>query len=107
VSAVDAPGIASINTLAPGRVWWGIGSGNSTHRFMNLKPLPAKRYVEEIRVIRALLDGVRHTTANLPGGSSTCGTGTPLSSTGSPSTSAISASTRATARTCSTRSVRC
>ena len=57
IAPVIAHSIASINTLAPGRVWLGIGSGNSAYRFMNLKPLPVKQYGEEIRVIRALLDG--------------------------------------------------
>jgi len=57
IAPVIAHSIASINTLAPGRVWLGIGSGNSAYRFMNLKPLPVKKYAEDIRVIRALLDG--------------------------------------------------
>jgi 5,10-methylenetetrahydromethanopterin reductase len=54
---VIAHSIASVATLAPGRVQLGIGSGNSAYRFMNLKPLPVKRYAEEIRVIRSLLAG--------------------------------------------------
>ncbi len=54
---VIAHSIASIAAIAPGRVTLGIGSGNSAYRFMNLKPLPIKRYGEEIRVIRALLAG--------------------------------------------------
>jgi alkanesulfonate monooxygenase SsuD/methylene tetrahydromethanopterin reductase-like flavin-dependent oxidoreductase (luciferase family) len=57
IAPVIAHSIASVGTLAPGRVWLGIGSGNSAYRFLNLKPLPAKKYAEEIRVIRALLDG--------------------------------------------------
>jgi len=54
---VIAHSIASVATLAPGRVSLGIGSGNSAYRFMNLKPLPIKKYAEEIRVVRALLAG--------------------------------------------------
>jgi alkanesulfonate monooxygenase SsuD/methylene tetrahydromethanopterin reductase-like flavin-dependent oxidoreductase (luciferase family) len=54
---VIAHSIASVATLAPGRVWLGIGSGNSAYRFMDLKPLPSARYAEELRVIRALLAG--------------------------------------------------
>ena len=54
---VHAHSIASVATLAPGRVALGIGSGNSAYRFMNLKPLPIKKYGEELRVIRALLAG--------------------------------------------------
>ena len=54
---VIAHSIASIATLAPGRVSLGIGSGNSAYRFMNLKPLPIKRYGEEIRAVKGLLAG--------------------------------------------------
>lgn len=54
---VIAHSIASVATLAPGRVWLGIGSGNSAYRFMDLKPLPIAKYGEELRVIRALLNG--------------------------------------------------
>lgn len=54
---VIAHSIASVAALAPGRVTLGIGSGNSAYRFMNLKPLPVKKYAEEVRVIRALLAG--------------------------------------------------
>ncbi|MEZ5406935.1 MAG: LLM class flavin-dependent oxidoreductase [Acidimicrobiales bacterium] len=54
---VIAHSIASVATLAPGRVALGIGSGNSAYRFMNLKPLPVKRYGDEIRAIRGLLAG--------------------------------------------------
>jgi alkanesulfonate monooxygenase SsuD/methylene tetrahydromethanopterin reductase-like flavin-dependent oxidoreductase (luciferase family) len=57
IAPVIAHSIASVNTLAPDRVSLGIGSGNSAYRFMNLKPLPARKYAEEVRVIRALLDG--------------------------------------------------
>jgi len=54
---VIAHSIASVATLAPGRVVLGIGSGNSAYRFMDLKPLPIARYAEELRVIRGLLAG--------------------------------------------------
>ena len=54
---VIAHSIASIATLAPGRVSLGIGSGNSAYRFMNLKPLPIKKYADEIRAVRGLLAG--------------------------------------------------
>ncbi len=54
---VIAHSIASIATLAPGRVSLGIGSGNTAYRFMNLKPLPIKRYREEIQAVRGLLAG--------------------------------------------------
>lgn len=54
---VIAHSIASVATLAPGRVSLGIGSGNSAYRFMNLKPLPIKKYADEIRAVRGLLAG--------------------------------------------------
>ena len=55
IPPVTAHSIASIATLAPGRVFLGMGAGNSAHRFLDHKPLPIKKYGEELRVIRALL----------------------------------------------------
>ncbi len=57
IPPVTAHSIASINTLAPGRTFLGVGSGNSAHRFLDHKPLPIKKYEEELRVIRELLHG--------------------------------------------------
>lgn len=57
IPPVTAHSIASINTLAPGRTFLGIGAGNSAHRFLDHKPLPIAKYGEELRVIRALLAG--------------------------------------------------
>ncbi len=57
IPPVTAHSIASINTIAPGRTFLGMGAGNSAHRFLDHKPLPIKKYGEELRVIRALLDG--------------------------------------------------
>ncbi len=54
---VIAHSIASVATLAPGRVALGIGSGNTAYRFMNLKPLPIAKYQAEIAAIRGLLAG--------------------------------------------------
>lgn len=54
---VIAHSIASVATLAPGRLVLGIGSGNSAFRFMNIKPLPIRRYGEELAAIRGLLHG--------------------------------------------------
>lgn len=56
IPPVTAHSIASINTLAPGRTFLGMGAGNSAHRFLDHKPLPIKKYGEELRVIRALLN---------------------------------------------------
>ncbi len=57
IPPVTAHSIASINTLAPGRTFLGMGAGNSAHRFLDHKPLPIAKYGEELRVIRALLEG--------------------------------------------------
>lgn len=57
IPPVTAHSIASINTVAPGRTFLGMGAGNSAHRFLDHKPLPIARYGEELRVIRALLHG--------------------------------------------------
>lgn len=57
IPPVTAHSIASINTLAPGRTFLGMGAGNSAHRFLDHKPLPIRKYGEELRVIRALLHG--------------------------------------------------
>jgi alkanesulfonate monooxygenase SsuD/methylene tetrahydromethanopterin reductase-like flavin-dependent oxidoreductase (luciferase family) len=57
IPPVTAHSIASINTIAPGRTFLGMGAGNSAHRFLDHKPLPIKKYGEELRVIRALLHG--------------------------------------------------
>lgn len=57
IPPVTAHSIASINTIAPGRTFLGMGAGNSAHRFLDHKPLPIAKYGEELRVIRELLDG--------------------------------------------------
>lgn len=57
IPPVTAHSIASINTIAPGRTFLGVGAGNSAHRFLDHKPLPINKYAEELRVIRALLHG--------------------------------------------------
>lgn len=56
-SAVTAAAHATINRLAPGRVFCAVGSGNTAMRVMGAKPMPIaefERYIEELRV---LLDG--------------------------------------------------
>lgn len=56
-SAVTAAAHATINRLAPGRVFCAVGSGNTANRVMGARPMPIaefERYIEELRV---LLDG--------------------------------------------------
>ena len=42
IPPVTAHSIASIATLAPGRVFLGMGAGNSAHRFLDHKPFPSR-----------------------------------------------------------------
>ena len=56
-SAVTAAAHATINRLAPGRVFCAVGSGNTAMRVMGARPMPIaefERYIEELRL---LLDG--------------------------------------------------
>ncbi len=54
---VTAHSIASINRLAPGRVFLGIGTGHTAMRVMGMDPMPVRRFREYVRVVRALLRG--------------------------------------------------
>ena len=57
IAPVTAHSIASINQLAPGRVFLGIGSGHTAMRVMGQHPMPVNEFREYLRVVRALLDG--------------------------------------------------
>jgi alkanesulfonate monooxygenase SsuD/methylene tetrahydromethanopterin reductase-like flavin-dependent oxidoreductase (luciferase family) len=57
IAPVTAHSIASINQLAPGRVFLGIGTGHTAMRVMGQHPMPVKEFREYLRVVRALLDG--------------------------------------------------
>ena len=57
IAPVTAHSIASINELAPGRVFLGLGTGHTGMRVMGQNPMRAKAFREYIRVVRALLDG--------------------------------------------------
>ena len=54
---VIAHSIATINRLAPGRTFLGIGTGNSAMRLMGHRPLRLGEFRHEVEVIRALLHG--------------------------------------------------
>ncbi len=57
-SAPDmANGIATINQLAPGRVFLGIGTGNTAMRTLGRPPMRVKPFADYIRLVRALLHG--------------------------------------------------
>jgi alkanesulfonate monooxygenase SsuD/methylene tetrahydromethanopterin reductase-like flavin-dependent oxidoreductase (luciferase family) len=57
LAPVTACAIASVNSLAPGRVVLGIGTGNSARRAMGMPPYRVSELREHVRVIRGLLDG--------------------------------------------------
>jgi alkanesulfonate monooxygenase SsuD/methylene tetrahydromethanopterin reductase-like flavin-dependent oxidoreductase (luciferase family) len=57
IAPVTAHSIASINQLAPGRVFLGIGTGHTAMRVMGQNPMPLKEFREYLRVLRGLLSG--------------------------------------------------
>ncbi len=52
-----ANGIATINRLAPGRTFLGIGTGNTAMRTLGRKPMRVRPFREYIQVVRGLLNG--------------------------------------------------
>ena len=54
---VIAHSIATINRLAPGRTFLGIGTGNTALRLMGHRPLRLGEFEHEVRTIRSLLAG--------------------------------------------------
>jgi alkanesulfonate monooxygenase SsuD/methylene tetrahydromethanopterin reductase-like flavin-dependent oxidoreductase (luciferase family) len=57
LAPVTANGIATINRIAPGRTFLGIGTGNTAMRMLGQKPMGVKAFAEYIRVVRGLLRG--------------------------------------------------
>src|SRR5579863_598064 len=57
IAPVTAHSIASINQLAPGRVFLGIGTGHTAMRVMGQSPMPIEEFRECLRVVRKLLAG--------------------------------------------------
>ena len=55
--SVHAAGIASINQLAPGRTFFGVGTGNTAMRVMGLPPQRIKDFEEFLSEIKPLLSG--------------------------------------------------
>ena len=54
---VTAAGHATINQLAPGRVFCGIGTGNTAMRIMGHPPMPIAEFDQYLADLRAFLDG--------------------------------------------------
>ncbi|MEM7219832.1 MAG: LLM class flavin-dependent oxidoreductase [Pseudomonadota bacterium] len=67
---VNAAGIATINALAPGRTFFGVGAGNTAMRVMGLPPQRIKAFGEYLATMRPLLRGeeadYRHGDASAP-----------------------------------------
>ena len=59
LAPVTANAIATINRLAPGRTFLGIGTGNTAMRLMGQPPMKIDEFADYLRVVRALLDGKR------------------------------------------------
>src|SRR4029450_13312104 len=57
IAPVTAHSIASINRLAPGRVFLGIGTGHTAMRVMGMAPMRIRDFREYLRVVRGLLHG--------------------------------------------------
>ncbi len=57
LAPVTAHSIASINRIAPGRVFLGIGTGHTAMRVMGMEPMPVRAFREYLRVVRTLLRG--------------------------------------------------
>jgi 5,10-methylenetetrahydromethanopterin reductase len=56
-SSVTAAALATINELAPGRVFCGIGSGNTAMRIMGHKPMPIAEFDRYLTELSSLLRG--------------------------------------------------
>ncbi|MBI4694690.1 MAG: LLM class flavin-dependent oxidoreductase [Gammaproteobacteria bacterium] len=57
IAPTTAASISSINVLAPGRTFLGIGTGHTAMRVMGQDPMPVKEFREYLRVVRAMLKG--------------------------------------------------
>lgn len=56
-AAVNAAGIATINALAPGRTFFGVGAGNTARRVMGLPPQRIKQFDQYLQELVPLLRG--------------------------------------------------
>ena len=57
IAPTTAAAIASINALAPGRVFLGIGTGHTAMRVMGQDPIPIEEFRDYLRVVRGMLAG--------------------------------------------------
>jgi len=56
IPPVQVAAMATLNRIAPGRVFLGIGTGNTAMRTMGQKPMKIAAFGEYLRVMRGLLD---------------------------------------------------
>ncbi|MEM7540456.1 MAG: LLM class flavin-dependent oxidoreductase [Pseudomonadota bacterium] len=56
IAPTTAAAIATINQLAPGRTFLGIGTGHTAMRVMGQNPMPLKEFREYIRVVKGMLN---------------------------------------------------
>ena len=56
-ASVHAAGIATINQIAPGRTFFGVGAGNTAMRIMGLPPLKIKEFKKFLQEVKPLLSG--------------------------------------------------
>ncbi len=57
IPPVQVAAMATLNRLAPGRVFLGIGTGNTAMRTMGQKPMKMAAFSDYLRVLSGLLDG--------------------------------------------------
>ena len=57
IAPVTAHSIASINRIAPGRVFLGIGTGHTAMRVMGMDPMKIRDFREYLRIVKTLLSG--------------------------------------------------
>lgn len=57
IPPVHVAAMATLNRLAPGRLHFGIGTGNTAMRSMGQRPMRIAEFADYLRVLRALLDG--------------------------------------------------
>ncbi len=57
IPAVHAAAMATLNRMAPGRVFLGIGTGNTAMRTMGQRPMTMRAFGEYLRVLSGLLRG--------------------------------------------------
>ena len=57
IAPVQVAAMATLNRMAPGRVFLGIGTGNTAMRTMGQKPMTMAAFGEYLKVLNGLLDG--------------------------------------------------